>query len=100
MPCAFVELAAAPGDGDGDGAGDEVRGAGEAEGDGFVEAECLDDGGEEVLEAVGGETGESVSRCTYIFLWRVGKGKGVRGNTYCICAMRANTQTIGSLAAC
>lgn len=46
VPCALVESARGPRDEDGDGAGDEVGRAGEHEGDGGVEVEGLDDGGE------------------------------------------------------
>lgn len=60
MPRAFVEFPARPRHGDGHGAGDQVGRAGEDEGDGLVEAKGLDDGGEEVFEAVGGETGRGL----------------------------------------
>lgn len=53
VPSTFIVLARGEGDGDGKDAGDEVRGAGENEGDDLVEAEGLDDGGEEVLEPIG-----------------------------------------------
>ena len=55
MPGAFVAGAGGGGPQDRDDAGNEVRGAGQHEGDGLVEAEGLDGGGEEVLEAVRGE---------------------------------------------
>lgn len=55
VPGALVEFTGGSGPEDGDEAGNEVRWAGEDEGDGAVEAEGLDGGGEEVLESVGGQ---------------------------------------------
>lgn len=55
MPGALVEFPRAVGPGNGDDAGDQIRWAGEHEGDGLRESEGLDSRREEVLEAVGGE---------------------------------------------
>jgi hypothetical protein len=55
VPCALVEFSGGPGYGDGDDAGDQVGRACQDEGNGLRETESLDNGGEEVLEAVRGK---------------------------------------------
>lgn len=55
VPGALVKLAGRPGHGDGDTTSDQVWGACKDKRDSTVEAESLDDGGEEVFESVCGK---------------------------------------------
>ena len=55
MPRSLVKLAAGPRHRNGNNASDEIGRARQDQSNGLFEAECFDDGGEEVFEAVGGE---------------------------------------------
>lgn len=92
MPCALVELSGRPGDSDSNDTGKEVGRAGKDKGDGGVEAEGLDNSGEEVLKPVSRKTRRLLVNVYIYVFWLK--------STYCICAMAAKIQTRGSLAAC
>lgn len=75
LPSAFVEVAAGPRVGNGAKAGDQVRRARQHQRDGAVEAERLDDGREEILEAVGSEM-HVLRRALRQYMVLQGEGQG------------------------